>query len=287
MRQEPNAWAGRILGQRRFRMGWVSMLRTMIVDDEPYARADLRSMLETIDGVQSIWEAESVPEARRLLERYVPDLLFLDVQMPGYSGFSVLTAIDERTHVVFVSAYVDYAIRAFEVGALDYILKPVARERLERSIARMRRRRGEALVPPANEQICPDDCLRMKRGRESEMVPLTDVVAVTSLGGNYTQVHRVDGETLDVRRTIKEWESALPKDSYLRVHRGAIINLRHLQQTTQRRGAGPCVHLKSLAEPIPISRRYWRELDGRLEVLAAPVSARGSAGGRAGQRRRS
>ena len=256
------------------------MLRAMIVDDEPYARADLRAVLDTIDAVETAWEAASVLEARDLLEHCAPDLLFLDVQMPGNSGFSVLPAIGERTHVVFVTGYVEHAVRAFETGALDYILKPVARERLERSIARARCHQSEAPASPAKEQLCVDDCLRMKHGRESEMVPLADVVAVTTMGGNYTQVHRVDGETLEVRRTIKEWEATLPKDFYLRVHRGAIINLKHLLRTSQRHGGRPHVHLRTLSEPIPISRRHWRELDGCLRAVAAPVSTRGGAGGK-------
>ncbi|HET7224111.1 MAG TPA: response regulator, partial [Candidatus Eisenbacteria bacterium] len=114
-------------------------LRVAIVDDERPARARLRRMLEACDGVQVAGEAADVPEARALLARERPDVVFLDVQMPGESGFALLDGLAPRPVVVFVTAYDHYAVRAFEANAVDYLLKPFRRERLEEALARARR----------------------------------------------------------------------------------------------------------------------------------------------------
>ena len=111
--------------------------KTIIVDDEPLARKDLKAVLAEFDQIEIIAEADGVPAARELLKIHKPDLIFLDIQMPGQTGFVLLESISSHIKIIFVTAYDEYAIRAFEVNAQDYLLKPVDRDRLALTIERL------------------------------------------------------------------------------------------------------------------------------------------------------
>jgi len=217
-------------------MSSISPLRTLIVDDERLARRELRRLLDPHDGVTVVGEAANADEAEAALQEHDPDLLLLDVQMPGDSGFDLLERLDAVPHVVFVTAYDEYAIRAFEVNALDYLVKPVEPERLASAIETVRERAAET-TPHAvvSEEDTPrtltaEDQVFVKDGERCWFVQLADV-RLFEAAGNYTRLY-FDGETPLIHRSLSYLEDRLDPDCFFRASRQHILNLRWVGDVT-------------------------------------------------------
>ena len=217
-------------------MSSISPLRTLIVDDERLARRELRRLLDPHDGVTVVGEAANADEAEGALQEHDPDLLLLDVQMPGDSGFDLLERLDAVPHVVFVTAYDEYAIRAFEVNALDYLVKPVEPERLKGAIETVRERAAET-TPHAvvSEEDAPrtltaEDQVFVKDGERCWFVQLADV-RLFEAAGNYTRLY-FDGETPLIHRSLSYLEDRLDPDCFFRASRQHILNLRWVDDVT-------------------------------------------------------
>jgi len=212
-------------------------LRTLIVDDERLARRELRRLLEPHNDVTVVAEAANADEAEAALKEHDPDLLLLDVQMPGDSGFDLLERLDAVPHVVFVTAYDEYAIRAFEVNALDYLVKPVEPERLERAIETVQQRAAEttphAVVSEGDESpqtLTADDQVFVKDGERCWFVQLADV-RLFEAAGNYTRLY-FDGEEPLIHRSLSYLENRLDPDRFFRASRQHILNLRWVDDVT-------------------------------------------------------
>ncbi len=215
-----------------------SALRVLIVDDEPIARSVLRDELETFSDIEITGEAENGEQALAEIGRSRPDLVLLDLQMPGLGGFEVIRRLPEGALpvVVIVTAYNEHAIHAFEAGALDYLLKPVARERLEKTLDRVRavyRKKGEvaeSLVRLSEAEEAPPAQRSRKivgrRGEEYYLLDLDDVLAfqaeretvwIVTSRRRYTATH-----------TLREISERLEDSAFQRVHRNALVNVNHV-----------------------------------------------------------
>lgn len=216
-------------------------IRTLIVDDEPLARRRLRALLAVERDIEIVDEAGSGPAAVAAIERAKPDLVFLDVQMPGFDGFEVLraTAKVHQPLVVFVTAFDEHAIRAFDVQAVDYVLKPVVESRFRDAVRRAVTRLRE--TPPA--QIArdlarllevvgapPDRAARLpiKHDGRVTFVRIPDVDWVDA-DGDFVHVH-VGRETHTLRETMAEMEAKLPSPQFVRVHRSVIVNTERIRE---------------------------------------------------------
>lgn len=205
-------------------------MKVLVVDDEALARIELQRLLTEHPDVEVVGEAADVDAALALTVRFSPDVVFLDIQLAGESGFDYVGRLPEYgPHIVFVTAYDRYAVRGFECNALDYLLKPVHPERLAEAIRRARLREVERRPP--NE----DDMVFIKAGAIARFVPWKEVQCVTS-DGNYSRVHLVDGTELIVLRALKSWLALAPEGMFLQVHRttlvrvGAIFEMRQAGQ---------------------------------------------------------
>ena len=211
-------------------------IRTIIVDDEPLAREELRFLLKAFADIRIIGEAANGPEAVALIERSAPDLVLLDIQMPGMDGFQVVQELIARGHpptLVFVTAYDQYALKAFEVNALDYLLKPVDRDRLEKAIRRVREQIEARMdVSGKLEQLLRSidarhrTLSRLSVRRRGHLVPVDvgDIVyAYISDGVVYVVTEEM--EEMTSYRTLEALESDLDPRMFLRVHRSFIANL--------------------------------------------------------------
>jgi two-component system, LytTR family, response regulator len=231
-------------------------VHAVVVDDEPPARRELRRMLEEDDRVAVVGEAADVDTARGLLERTRPDLLFLDIRLGNRSGFDLLEAVDPETAVVFVTAYDEHAVRAFENDALDYLLKPVEAGRLrvsiERALARGQPARAAATEPRA---FTPARWVFLDAEGGPEFIPL-ETIAHVEADGTRTVVHTVDGRARGDTRTLRAWEARLPAGDFLRVHRSSIVNLRHVERIEPWSHYGFRLHVRGAREPLAMSRRY-------------------------------
>lgn len=245
------------------------MTRALIIDDEPPARAALRGLLQAHPDIAVAGEADTVAEARIQLARSDYDLVFLDVQLRGGSGFDLLPDIRAGVEIIFVTAFDQHAVRAFEVNALDYLVKPVRPQRLAEALRRLGAPASAATnSPPA---LAQDDLIHLKIGTgATRFVALADIAVIES-EENYSTVLLADGTSLLVRRTMKEWEDMLPASHFARVHRGTIINLARYRGADRPSYETALLRLDGYPDPVRASFRYLPELRKRLEALGRQI----------------
>lgn len=243
-------------------------IKTIIIDDERLAREELKSLLAPFTGIEIISEAKNGEEGIKLINELNPDLIFLDVNMPGLSGFDLLKQLEEIPLVVFITAYDEYAIKAFEVDALDYILKPVDPERLKETVKKITQKFEENNLSNGTElsDIQPkkvlsvNDSVFIKDGEKSWFVELSKVRMLES-EGNYVKVHFDNFRPL-ILRSLGSFEERLDSDCFFRANRKFIINLKWVEKIENWFNGGLMVELKT-GEKVEISRRQairFREL---------------------------
>ena len=237
-------------------------LSALVVDDERLARKDLINMLGEHEEVVVVGQAADARSAEGLIARLNPDVVFLDIQMPGESGFDLLRRAEIRSHIVFVTAYDEYAIRAFEVNALDYLLKPVSRERLARSIGRLLE--AGSRETGGEENLRYDDSLFLRIDDGMRFLKVNTICAVRA-AGDYTEVITSGPEGGLTSRPMKEWEARLPADRFCRIHRSTIINLDCVEKVEDRGNYTFDIFLRGIRQPMAMSRRYSAALKDRLK----------------------
>jgi two-component system LytT family response regulator len=204
-------------------------MRALIVDDERLARAELARLLRPHTCVEVIGEASNADEAEILIESLDPELLFLDIQMPGRNGFELLAALTKPPKVIFVTAYDEYALRAFEVSALDYLMKPVAAERLSAALARLSA--AEASAPEGPEtRLSSNQQVLVRDGERCWFVRLAEIQLFES-EGNYTRLFLSDGRPL-IGRSLSYLEARLDPAQFFRASRRHILNLKFVKGLT-------------------------------------------------------
>jgi two-component system LytT family response regulator len=284
------------------------MLKALLVDDERLARAELRLLLaEFPDRIKVIGEAANKNEAVRFInspENPRPDVVFLDISMPRGSGFDVLDDIDYQgshpIHIVFVTSYNKYAVRAFTVNALDYVLKPIDEKRLELTLERLEKARHgstvhqslvanpdaarhaatsdetlddedislelqELTLPEGAEKLTLEDFVFLTIDKTMVFVPLPEIVWITA-NGNYSELWLHEGKHSLILRTMNEWEVMLPTSHFLRIHRKTIINRAYIDETRPKEmiGSSAQIYLRDIKEPFALSRRYLAKLKEML-----------------------
>jgi DNA-binding LytR/AlgR family response regulator len=203
-------------------------LRVLIADDEPIAREILREHIDAIAGLEFAGEASTGPEAISRIFDLRPDVVLLDLQMPELDGLSVVRSLSgERTPlIIFVTAYENHALAAFEVGAIDYLLKPVRRERLEKAIEKARRQ-----LKPASPVPTPSETLRKIVGRRGSDLYLLDPSEIVAFQAEGELVHIVTaGQRYLSDHSLKALEEKLEPTRFRRIHRGTIINTDHIRK---------------------------------------------------------
>ncbi len=226
-------------------------MKTVLIDDEPIARRELARLLREHPEVEVVGEAGDAEEAKRCIERTDPELLFLDVRMPGASGFDLLEQLDEVPRVVFTTAYDHFAARAFDVDAADYLLKPVDPTRL--AVAVERAQRALAADVPSS-QPSPDTPQRIfvREGERCWFVDLAEV-ELFEANGNGSRVVFGD-QSPPIRRTLASLERRLDPNLFFRANRSQIVSLRHVAQVEPWFGERLRLHLKS-RRVVELSRR--------------------------------
>jgi two-component system LytT family response regulator len=228
-----------------------------IVDDERLARRELRAMLEEAHAstVRVVAEAESVRTAAELMRTCDADVVFLDVQLAGESGLDLLPLIDASVAVVFVTAFDQYAVRAFEVNALDYLLKPVAPARLARAVERLDKPNDGLVSLSTVPKLDYQDRLFLRLDDRMGFVKVADIVSIVS-DGDYSVVRLVGGRTHRARKSLREWAARLPENGFARVHRSTIVNLEFVERVEEWSHFSYRLYLRGAAEPVTMSRRY-------------------------------
>ena len=235
----------------------------VLVDDERLARRELRTLLEEAhaEQVHVVGEAASVADAARLVQATDADVVFLDIQLAGETGMDLLPLLSVDVDVVFVTAYDEHALRAFEVNALDYLLKPVVPERLAVTVSRLAVTQPRT---PIRDAVTYEDRLFLRLGQERAFVRVRDIMAIEADG---------DGSTLRLAphltrkpsaKSLRQWEQRLPDRQFVRIHRSTIVNLEHVERLEPSSHAGQHVYLRGLTEPLSMSRRFGARLRERF-----------------------
>ncbi len=243
-------------------------LRILIVDDESPARKDLRRICGKLDGVEIVGEAHDGPEAVKLIKKLKPDVALLDIQMPGLDGFQVVSRIAEMEavpEIIFVTAYDQYAIRAFEVHAVDYVLKPVEEKRLAQAIDRARRvRKGAEPGPDLKALLAAVGAsakrIAVRQGESLVMVDASDILYATVESGEVRVVARGLEGTVHFR-SLDELERGLGSPQFMRVHKSYVANVNRIYEITPWFNGSYKLRMEGKAGPvIPLSRAQAREL---------------------------
>jgi len=232
-------------------------MKVILVDDERLARAAFTQLLAEHPDVQIIGEAKNANEAMQLLDENEPDVLFLDIQMPEKNGFELLAELPNCPHVVFVTAYDEYAIKAFEVNALDYLLKPVEPARLAETLEKLRKKLAEETeqheeIAPSTRKLTAEDRIFIKDGEKCWFVELEKVRMFES-EGNYVKVHFDNFRPL-ILRSLNNLEERLDEKTFFRANRKYIINLKWITRIESWFNGGLQVELRE-GEKVEISRR--------------------------------
>jgi len=237
--------------------------RALIVDDERLARRELRHLLREHPEIEVVGEAASVDEAVTAIARLAPDLIFLDIQMGSESGFDLFERTRLDGHVVFVTAHDAFALRAFEVNALDYLMKPVnparLREAIERSLGRDRTARRAA------KRLAYEDSIFLAIDHRPRLVRLATIVCIRA-EGDYSRLIGSEAPIGMVLKPLKEWERLLPERQFCRIQRSSIINCEHVLRLEPWFGGTYQVYLRHLDQPLSMSRRCARRFRERFEV---------------------
>lgn len=201
-------------------------VRAVIIEDEQHARANLREYVSAVDWLSLAGEAADGAEAVRLIDSLEPDLMFLDISLPEVSGLEVIQRIRHRPEIVFTTAYDQYALTAFELGALDYLLKPFGRERFQMMLDRLRRRVRSSVPAPERAQAAFDKPLRRLFARTRDGIVPIDVHAIQliSASGDYVEVH-TEAERHLLHTSLGELAARLDPETFRQVHRSHIVNL--------------------------------------------------------------
>ena len=236
-------------------------LDALIVDDEPGARRDLQQVLAAVEDVRVVAQASDAAAARQLARRHQPHLIFMDIHLPGADGFAAVEALDDKKAcVIFTTAYAQYAVRAFEVGAVDYLLKPVDEQRCRRAVERAREqltRLGQS------EPDAPQPFLEVEEHGARVRVPLAEIRAV-SAEGNYLEVEHGGRRGL-VRQTLENFLAGPAGTAFTQINRAQAVRLSAVRSYRGSAGKGLRLALAD-GQELTVSRRRTPEVNAALRV---------------------
>ncbi|WP_301922493.1 LytTR family DNA-binding domain-containing protein [Ferruginibacter sp.] len=231
------------------------MHRAIIIDDERLARNELKKLLLEFPDVEVIDEAANAAEGIEKIDALGPDLIFLDIQMPGKTGFDMLTELDKAPHVIFTTAYDEYALKAFEVNALDYLMKPIEPKRLAEAIQKLQQAEEKELA--ANQafnrgMLTENDQVFVKDGERCWFVKLSEVRLFESVG-NYAKVFFAGNKPL-ILKSLNALEERLDEKIFFRANRKHIVNMRMIEKIEPYFNGGLLLELRG-GEKVEVSRR--------------------------------
>lgn len=241
----------------------MSLYKAFIIDDEYWARVTIRQKLEEIPEIEIIGEAGSVAEGVEKLKVASPDVLFLDIQLTDGTGFDLLNKVEFNGKVIFVTAFDSYALRAFEINALDYLMKPISDKRLQAAVERIS-------VDNVSEEkeisvtFKTDDRLMVSHKSYIHFIRISDIVLI-SAAQDYSSVRTNESKDYLVAKTMNEWEQRLPTEFFCRIHRSYIINFEYVDKTRKLSPNAAEIYLEGFDEPFRVSRSYYHKLKERYK----------------------
>jgi len=233
----------------------------LIIDDERLSRLSLRKDLEKFPEIEIIGEASGISSARTLIEKTKPDILFLDIQLTDGNGFDLLNNIEYTGEVIFVTAFDEYALRAFDINAIDYLLKPISHQRLKATIEKLFSNKTESLTGE-NMKLEYNDRLMLMYKKSVNFIKI-DTITYIKASRDYSYIYTDGGKEYLSSKAINEWEERLPDKHFCRIHRSTIINFDFIIKISHLSPGSAEVIIQGNNEPLSISRNFFRKLKER------------------------
>lgn len=245
------------------------MISTIIIDDEPLARSIVIEYLQQFPEIKIVQECSNGFEGLKAIMQYQPDLVFLDIQMPKINGFEMLELIDQPPAVIFTTAFDEYAIRAFETHAVDYLLKPFSKERFQKAIEKFlnqaslqqQKKATSHLLQSSVEFPAQQERIVVKNGVKIKIIPLSEVLYLEA-ADDYVKIFTVEGHFLK-NRTMAHFEKTLPPDQFVRTHRSFMLNIKEITRIDPYEKESHLAILRSGAR-IPVSKTGYAKLKSIL-----------------------
>ena len=239
-------------------------MKALIIDDESLARFTLKTKLDEFPDIDILGEAASVKEAAEKITNLDPDLIFLDIQMKDGTGFDLLNQIEYTGKVIFVTAFDEYALRAFEINAVDYLLKPISSKRLKEAIERLSE--GDSRIHEETaHKLNYNDRLMVMHKQSVHFIKIDQITSVNA-SREYTFIRTIDGREYLAGKTISQWEQRLPDQHFCRIHRSTIVNFDYIVKIEHHISGSAEVIIQGRPEPLFISRNYFKILKQRYSL---------------------
>jgi len=238
------------------------MSKIIVIDDEPLARSVVKEYLQAYSGLDIVQECNDGFEGVKAIQSHQPDLIFLDIQMPKINGFEMLELLDQPPAVIFTTAFDEYAIKAFESHAVDYLLKPFNKERFDKAIQKWKEHSGSQkntaeLLETASHSPAQSQRIVVKIGSKIKIIPIHDVYFLEA-ADDYVKVHTQDGSFLK-NKTMNHFENTLDPHQFVRSHRSYIVNVQQITRIDPYEKDNHIAILKSGAK-VPVSRNGYAKL---------------------------
>lgn len=235
--------------------------KSLIVDDEPFARMELIRLLQEYNFIHIEGEAHDLDSAKKAIETLKPDLVFLDIDLGKHTGFDILENTAPTYVTIFVTAFDEFALRAFEVNALDYLLKPVHPLRLKESLKRL----GNPYTEEKKIILKPYDKILINQYTSSKFITVNSISYIEARG-DYTKLCTDNNIGGVLHQTMKKWNEKLPDNIFHQVHRSYIVNFNHIDKLIKKESNRYEIKLKTLPKIIPVSRTFSKEIKKKFSV---------------------
>jgi two-component system, LytTR family, response regulator len=239
------------------------MIRSVIIDDEPLARSIVKEYLSAQEQIDVVQECNDGFEGVKAIMHHKPHLVFLDIQMPKINGFEMLELLEEKPSVIFTTAFDEYAIKAFEAHAVDYLLKPFTKDRFEKALekffnqAPIQKKNTEELLQAVNHLPSQSERIVVKTAGKIKIIPIPEILFLEA-ADDYVKVHTKDGSYLK-NKTMGFFENALPQDQFVRTHRSYILNVQEITRIDPYEKENHLAILRSGAK-LPVSKSGYGKL---------------------------
>ncbi|MBC7381687.1 MAG: response regulator transcription factor [Bacteroidia bacterium] len=244
-------------------------IRSVVVDDVDMMRATLKKVLDNFPNIEIIGEASDYESAREVINATQPDLVFLDIDLNGLTSIDLLNEITCSPKIIFITSHPDFAIKAFELNAVDYILKPISSDRLKKAIDRVTEMNEEqpvaAFEEGDEERFKPDQIILLSFDSKLNFIKIRDINYIEAFG-NYTKVYMNDNKLSITYNSIKNWDNRLPEDVFIQIHRSTIVNLLNVIKIEKWTNDTGRLFLKGMEKPFEISRSYFFQIKKKYKV---------------------
>lgn len=241
-------------------------MKAIIIDDEPLARSIIKEYLQSYTNIQLVQECNDGFEGLKAIQQHQPDLIFLDIQMPKITGFEMLELIDEPPLVIFTTAFEEYAIKAFDAHAADYLLKPFSKERFDKAIQKALLQKttvAAAVADTALQAQAPSNRVVVKDNGKIKIIPLSQIQYLEA-ADDYVKIFTADGNFLK-KKTMQFFEDSLPQQEFIRIHRSYIVNAQLITKITPYEKDSHLALLTTGAK-LPVSKAGYSKLKAILGI---------------------